>query len=113
MSFPVVFSQQAACELEEAADWWVEHRDPAQSARWYSGFSEKIASLSEDPVRFPLADENDDFPYSIRELHYGFSSRPTHRAIYTITNENVVVLTIRHIARDRLAPNDISESPPG
>ncbi len=109
MSYPVVFSQQAARELEEAADWWATHRDPAQAVRWYSGFSEKIVSVGEDPERFPPADENDDFPYTIRELNYGLSSRPTHRAIFTITQENVVVLTVRHIARDRLTLDDISE----
>ena len=89
MTYSIVFTQQAARELEDAADWWTKNRDAGQAIRWYSGFSEKIASLSEDPERFPLAEENDEFPYTIRELHYGISSRPTHRAIFTITDENV------------------------
>lgn len=109
MTYPVIFTQQATRELEDAADWWAEHRDADQAIRWYSGFREKIAPLSEDPERFPLAEENDDFPYPIRELHYGIASRPTHRAVFTITSENVVVLTIRHVARDRLTLDEVSD----
>ena len=109
MSFRIVYTQQAARELESIADWWAQHRDVSQAVRWYAGFSEKIASLNEDPERFPLADENELFPYIIRELHYGLSSRPTHRAIYTITEQNVVVLTIRHAVQEPLTPDDVSD----
>lgn len=113
MTYSVVMTHQASRELEEAADWWSEHRDRDQAIRWYSGFSEKLALLNEDPERLPLVDENDDFPYTIRELRYGLSSRPTHRAIFTVTNVNVVVLTIRHLAQDRLTQEQISEPPAG
>lgn len=112
MTYPVIFTRQAIRELEDAVDWWAEHRNADQANRWYIGFREKIASLSEDPERFPWAEENDDFPYEIRELYYGLSSRPSHRAVFVITDENVVVLTIRHVARDRLTLDEVSE-PPG
>ncbi len=109
MIYRVVLTEQAARELDAAADWWSEHRDRDQAGRWYAGFSDKIWTLSQHPDRLSLADENDDFPYTIRELHYGLSSRPTHRAVFTVVADSVLVLTIRHAAQDRISPDTISE----
>ena len=109
MTYRVVLTKQASEELEAAADWWSEHRSSDQARRWYAGFSDKIWKLSRQPDRLPFASENDDFPYTIRELHYGLSSRPTHRAVFTVVSDSVLVLTIRHAAQDRITPEDISE----
>jgi plasmid stabilization system protein ParE len=111
----VVFTQQAARELEAIAEWWAEHRSIQQAGRWYEGFSAKIEALCDDPNRLPLADESPDFPYELRELHFGLGSRPTHRAVYTIVSEFVVVLTIRHVAQRPIGPEDVettSKRPP-
>jgi plasmid stabilization system protein ParE len=109
MKYRVVLTEQASRELERAAEWWAEHRDRQQAADWYSGFSERIWKLEENPESWPLADENDDFHYEIRELHFGLSSRSTHRAVYTIVGDIVLVLTIRHGAQDRISRADIEE----
>ncbi len=93
--------------MDEAREWWSEHRSGDQAARWFSGFSDSLFSLQEHPERFPLADENDEFPYEIRELYFGLGSRPTHRAVYTIHFDVVVVLSIRHTSQDRLTPTDL------
>jgi plasmid stabilization system protein ParE len=109
MTYRIVLSEQASCELDAAADWWAEHRNREQARRWYAGFSDKLWTLCQHPDRLSLADENDDFPYTIRELHYGLSSRPTHRAVFTVVGDNVLVLTVRHAAQGRITPEDISE----
>mgnify|MGYP002725773115 CR=1 FL=1 len=70
----------------------------------------KIRGLAETPHSLPVADENDEFAYEIRQLNFGLSSRPTHRAIFTIVEPDVVlVLAIRHTAQDRITPDDISK----
>ena len=109
MTSRVVVSQAARLELADAARWWAEHRSADEAQRWYDGFLQTLHRLATFPDSHPLADENDDFPYTIRELHYGLSSRPTHRAVYTIVDDSVIVLTIRHAAQDRIIPEDISE----
>ena len=107
MIYRVVLTAQAARELEQAAEWWSGNRSPDEARKWYAGISVAIYSLGELPLRFPLADENADFPIELRELHFGISAQPTHRAIFTIVADSVVVLTIRHTAQKSLDPGDI------
>ena len=107
MTHRVVLTTQADCQLEHAAAWWAEHRSPGQAARWYAGFSEAIAALAQHPERCPLAPENGHFRYEIRELHYGLGSRPTHRAVFTIRPDMVLVLSIRHAAQADLTEGDL------
>jgi plasmid stabilization system protein ParE len=107
MTIRVVLTRRAERELEGAADWWATHRSSSQAARWYAGFSDALASLSRNPERCPLAPEDGRFPYEIRELYYGLGSRPTHRAVFTIRRDMVLVLTIRHAAQADLTEDDL------
>ena len=109
MTYHVVISNQATAELRAAAEWWAENGDEEQAARWFVGFDAKIRGLANNPHGWAVADETDEFPFEIRQLNFGLSSRPTHRAVFTIVEPNVVlVLTIRHTSQDRIAPEDIS-----
>jgi plasmid stabilization system protein ParE len=107
MKYTVVVSEPAERELEESARWWEENRSREQSLRWYKGFLKAIRSLSQNPERCPLARENELFAADIRELHYGLGSRPTHRAVFTLLSDIVLVLTVRHVARADLTVNDL------
>lgn len=104
MKFRVVITDRAAEELESAADWWADHRSVSEAGRWYAGFSDALYGLSGFPERCPVAAENGEYSYELRELHYGLSSRPTHRAVFTIINDLVVILSVRHSAQDRWRP---------
>ena len=59
-------------------------------------------SFAAYPERCPLAVENDKFPDEIRESLYGKSGkrRHKHRIIFTIREDTVHVLYVRHTARD-------------
>lgn len=107
MTYAVVVTEQAAREMEESAAWWARERSVEQAERWYAGIRAAISTLAERPERWPQAAEDGDFPYPVRELHYGVGSHPTHRAVFTIVRETVVVLTVRHGAQDRLRPGDV------
>jgi plasmid stabilization system protein ParE len=107
MTYAVVITEQAAREMEDAAEWWARERSAEQAERWYSGIRQAISGLAEQPQRRPLAAENVDFSYELRELHFGLGSRPTHRAVFAIVKQTVVVLAVRHVAQDRIRPGDI------
>ena len=107
MTKPVNLAKRAKAELHGNARWWAEHRSQQQAQRWHDGFIDALESLAENPERCPLARENDRFPYELRELHYGLGSRPTHRAVFTIRPDMVLVLSIRHAAQADLAEDDL------
>lgn len=109
MTLIVVVSEQAEREIQSAYDWWAKHRSKRQADRWYVGISKAIAELSENPERHGKSRETDSFAYEIRDLLFGIGRRATHRAVFTIRGNEVVVLTVRHTAQRDLLPKDIDE----
>jgi plasmid stabilization system protein ParE len=108
MSYRLVITDDARQQLRDSARWWADHRSADEAARWFDGFDRKIDRLKENPHSHSLAAEDEDFPYELRELLFGLGSRPTHRALFTIQPETVIVLAIRHVAQDRVAPDDVT-----
>lgn len=107
MTYRVLLSDLAQRDLVRACAWWAQNRSPEQARRWYTGFSAAIRSLAQNAERCPRASESESFPFEIRQLNYGIGRRPTHRAVFTIREDTVVVLRIRHLAQDQLLPNDL------
>lgn len=104
MTYRVRLTDRAAAELEEAYCWYAD-RSPHNAVAWYNGFLETLKRLASNPQRCPLAPENADFPFEIRQLLYG--RRRAHRALFTIRENSVVVLRIRHTARNELSPDEL------
>jgi len=105
--YEVILTKRAEAELEEQYQWWAENRSTDQANRWYSGFLTKMLSLEQDPHRSASAPENNLFSYQVFQLNYGLSHRPTHRAIYTVVKEKVVILRVRHLRQALLAEEDV------
>ena len=108
MSLRVIITEQAEREMQSAFNWWAEHRSKRQADRWYARLAEAIAGLSENPERHGQSRERDRFAYEIRDLLFGLGRRPTHRAVFAIRGEEVVVLTVRHVGQRDLSPDDIA-----
>jgi plasmid stabilization system protein ParE len=100
----VVLAARAEAELDLACAWWEEHRSPEQARRWYENARRVLAALSDDAERYPHAEENKHYPYELRQVNFGLGSRPSHRAVFTIRGEMVLVLRIRHAAQDSIGP---------
>jgi len=108
MSFRVIITAHAEADMQDAARWWASERSAEQAGRWLAGLDEKLRSLGDSPQRWPLAPEHRQFPYELRELNYGLGPRRTHRAIFMIADDLVLVLAVRHAAQDRLRPEDLA-----
>ena len=108
MTYLVMLTDRAHVEMEAAFSWWAEHRSQAQAAQWYNAFADAIESLANDPDRCPISRENNQFPYEIRDLYFGIGRRRTHRAVFTIRKDLVLVLAIRHLAQQDLSPDDLA-----
>jgi hypothetical protein len=51
------------------------------------------------------------FPFEIRDKLVGLGSRPGFRAVFTIKDDTVYVLTVRRLAQDVIRPDDVDAPP--
>lgn len=107
MTYRVTILPLAKRQLLEQALWWSEKRSAEQAFRWLEGFELALNTLAKNPERCGIARENDAFNIVIRELHYGLGKKPTHRAVFEIRNDEVIIHSIRHLAQRDLTPNDL------
>ena len=106
MNLPVAITDRAFDELNAGYVWWAENRSADQALQWYNGFMAQIKALNENPTQFPIAAENEEFPYEVRQRNYGLGGSLTHRAVFTIRPDMVLVLRIRHLAQDKISADD-------
>lgn len=98
MSFLVILQERAKRDIREAAQW-IGQYSPEGAALWHFEIEEKILSLENSPLRCPLAPENEFFKEEIRQLLFG-----NYRILFTVKDEEVHILHIRHRARDVAEP---------
>jgi plasmid stabilization system protein ParE len=103
----VLILPRAEEQLLASALWWSEHHSADQASRWLDGFESAIAGLSVDPERLQLAPENPLFPFEVRQLLYGLRARKTHRAVFEIRGEEVIVFAVRHLHQRDISPEDV------
>ena len=104
MKREVLITLRAQQEAESNHRWWAEHRSAEQAGRWYDEFLKSTLLLEDQADQHAVAAENNLFPYEVRQLNFGLSRRPTHRLVYTIFHDRVVVLRVRHLAQQAINP---------
>jgi plasmid stabilization system protein ParE len=103
VTYRLRITARAVADADEAYAWLAEHASPAQAERWYRRLFEQMETLIHQPLRCPRAAESDKFPEDLRELLYGTRNNK-YRILFTIRNDDVVVLYIQHAARKELEP---------
>jgi plasmid stabilization system protein ParE len=112
VSFRVTILPPARSQLLEQALWWSENRSAEQAYDWLEGFEQALASLSVSPERCSVARESDAFNFVLRELRYGLGRKATHRAVFEVRDDEVIVYSIRHLAQRDLTPDDVKPRKP-
>ena len=105
--FAVIFQPPAVDDLE-AAYAWIFERSPQNAAKWFNGFVDAIQSLELNPCRCGIAPENDAVEPEIRQLLYG-KRWNVYRALFTVTEDSVRVLHIRHAAREAMSAHELED----
>ena len=105
--YQVIILPSAERDIGGAYEWLAE-LDAEAAIRWYNRLLEMIFSLDMFPKRCPLAPENEFFNVEIREI---FHSRRQHkyRILFTMSENEVHVLHVRHGARLALGETESSE----
>ena len=95
--YQVIILPTAECDISEAYEWLAE-QDAEAAIRWYNRLLEVIFSLNTFPERAPLAPESDFFNVEIREIFHG-RRQHKYRILFTVSENEVHVLHVRHGAR--------------
>jgi plasmid stabilization system protein ParE len=95
MDFRVRTTARAKRDLDVILTWLLKEQAGDAGLRWFEGLRDAIASLESAPLRCSIARESDAFPFEVRQLLYG--KRPhVYRVLFTIEEDLVIVLHIRH-----------------
>lgn len=100
MSYQVEISERAQLEARSAALWMAQFSE-AKATTWFFELSEAMQSLENMPFRCPLAPETESFGFEIRHLIFG-----KYRILFTVEDETVYILNVRHSAQKTLSPDD-------
>jgi plasmid stabilization system protein ParE len=106
MKFRIELAATAKADIRGQAQWLSEKVSPAAATKWLDGLHKAIDTLQTRPMRCPVAAESDKFSEEIHEMLYGKRGKRKHkhRIIFTVREETVYVLYVRHTARDELEP---------
>jgi plasmid stabilization system protein ParE len=95
VTFRVELTAQAELDLELILKWLMEQQAGETGLRWFLRLRETLDSLRELPHRCPLAPEDAEFSFDVRQLFYGRKPHQ-YRVLFTIERGTVVILHIRH-----------------
>jgi plasmid stabilization system protein ParE len=106
MRYRIKFSRHAVEDRERCFEWYAANYSDAYALRWFNGITKAIASLSANPFRCPKACESHRFPFDLHELLYG-TKKNKHRVIFTVRDNEVFIVRLRHSAQDELTEDDL------
>jgi len=99
----VIILPAAERDIGEAYEW-IAKQNAEAAVRWYNRLLDVIFSLDIFPERAPLAPESKSFNQTIREVFHG-RRQHKYRILFTVTENAVHVLHVRHGARLALGEN--------
>ena len=106
--FKVKITETATTDIDEAFAWWSENRSEDQAKRWYKEIKLAIGSLKRMPERCPAVPETKVSIAGVKALHAGIGKHPTHRIVFVIDSDYVVILRVRHHGQDALGRGEVS-----
>lgn len=103
MTFRVELSRRAEKDVKHIFSYIRQH-GPADPKTWKDGLEQKLSNLEQFPEACSFAPENEYSHQEIRQAIYG-----PFRIIFTIREQNVFVISIRHAARLFLQSDEIDK----
>jgi plasmid stabilization system protein ParE len=89
MTFRLELTEQAESDLTDYADW-IAQDSRSRAWSWYEATLNEIGTLSEMPLRYPLAYEAEPLQRPIRQMIVG-----QHRVLFTVDKADKVVYVLR------------------
>jgi len=101
MAYRVETTARAECDADNLLKWLLAQDAGGAGLRWFEGLEKAIATLAYMPERCAIAPENARVSFEVRHLLYGRKPH-VYRVLFTIEDDAVYVLHIRHGRRKPL-----------
>jgi plasmid stabilization system protein ParE len=105
MAYHVEITLHAEQDAEAILDWLLLQQSGKAGIEWFLAVDEAFASLVKFPERCSIAPESSQFPFDVRQLLYGRKPN-VYRILFTIDEDKVVVLHLRHGRRKAVTPTE-------
>lgn len=101
-------TRRARSDADAIVKWIAdEGRSPTGAAAWLKAYRTALASLAHWPESRSLAPEDEIEPRELRQLFFRMRRGKTYRGIFTIQNDEVLVLRIRGPGQRPLEPDEL------
>ena len=95
----VFLSVTAEQQMHSTAEWYA-LQNPEIAEAWFNGLVAALESVCDNPEQFSFANEAERLGKSFRQMLYGVGQRITHRVLFSVREDRIVVHQIRHVAQD-------------
>ena len=106
MKREVFLTKTAKRQMNAAADWYAE-QNPSVADTWFNGLLARVNSLDDNPLQYALARKSEFLPVELRQMLYGSGKRTTHRILFVIREQTIVIYQIRHVAMRDVTADDL------
>ncbi|QDT63460.1 type II toxin-antitoxin system RelE/ParE family toxin [Calycomorphotria hydatis] len=100
---------RAKADKRKIFEWLLSHSRKGAVA-WLDAYDRKAESLSDQPASHPLADENAELTMEVRQTLFRTRRGKPYRIIFTIVDEEVLILRVRGPGQDWMNTDDVSTS---
>lgn len=106
--YRVRVTEPAKQDVRQNLLWWGENRSQEQAERWYFDIYDAFKLLASTADQHSLATEPALKQHGIRQASFGIGRRATHRIIFGIVDQAVIVYRVRALKQDAIGVDDLS-----
>lgn len=108
MSYRVRTLRKAKQDIDATVTWISKvRRAPRGAAAWLSAFEAAAKKVANWPDSYSLAPEDELDERELRQFFFKTRRGKNYRAIFTIQNEEILILRVRGPGQDDLEPSDL------
>ena len=106
--FSLIITGPAKRDMHTNRIWWADHHSKEQADRWYIGIQEAMHSLNSMPEQCSYATESDLRARGIRQMLYGIGRKNTHRIIFSVNGDRVVIYRVLSVRQGEMGAEDLA-----
>jgi plasmid stabilization system protein ParE len=98
----VTITNPAETDVHANYEWWAKNRSDEKAKRWLVGIYQAMLQLADDADIYSGATEEKLRQSGIKQASFGVGSRATHRILYRVLADEVIIFRVRAFKQDAI-----------